>query len=87
MDKLLIKKVIRYVIAVLCDDCNRFMFRNNREYHFVEDASQATKFTSRETAEYYISCYKIETDDVSVEMVVIPMEISYSLINESEETE
>lgn len=87
MDKLLIKKLTRYVIAILCDDCNRFMFRNNREYHFVEDAFEATKFISRGTAEYYINCYKIETGDVNAEMLVVPMEISYSLINESEETE
>ena len=85
-EELLIREYLRYVIAFLDGNVNCFLAKINNNYTFVEDASSALKFKSRDTANIYIDLFKRQ-QNISGDFVVIPMKISYSLINESGEIE
>ena len=80
MDKFLEKKIRRYVIATLSSS---FLARNsiNKTYLFT-DIDKATKFKSKEMANNWIIYYRQDTGDLELELVVIPVDISYELIQE-----
>ena len=84
--EVLIKEKIVYVIACVDGDVNRFLSKDLlRKDCFVEDASNGLKFKNRNTAQIYIDLYRRDTRDLTAELVVIPMKVSYSLINELED--
>lgn len=80
MDKFLEKKIRRYVIATLDSS---FLMRNsvNKTYLFT-DIDKATKFKSRKMATDWIIYYRQDTMDLKLELVVIPVDISYELVHE-----
>ena len=80
MDKFLEKKIRRYVIATLSSS---FLARNsvNKTYLFT-DIDKATKFKSKDMANNWINYYRQDTGDLELELVVIPVDISYELIQE-----
>lgn len=80
MDKFLEKKIRRYVIATLSSS---FLARNsiNKTYLFT-DIDKATKFKSKSMANNWINYYRQDTGDLELELLVIPVDISYELIQE-----
>lgn len=80
MDKFLEKKIRRYVIATLSSS---FLARNsiNKTYLFT-DIDKATKFKSKSMANNWINYYRQDTGDLELELLVIPIDISYELIHE-----
>ena len=75
------KRKTCYVICSM--DC-KYMMRKHGVYYFVDDVELATKFKSRNIADEYIKYYQNDVDINALETVVIPLEISYELINESD---
>ena len=80
MDKFLEKKIRRYVIATLSSS---FLARNSvsKTYLFT-DIDKATKFKSRNMANNWINYYRQDTNDLELDLLVIPVDISYELIQE-----
>lgn len=85
MEKFLEKKIRRYVIATLSSS---FLTRNSlsKTYLFTE-IDKATKFKSRNMANSWINYYRQDTKDLELELVVIPVDISYELIQENFDAE
>ena len=85
MDKFLESKVRRYVIATLSSS---FLGRNvlKGTYYFT-DIERATKYKSKTMANNYISYYRRDTKDFELDLVVIPVDISYELIQEDFDAE
>lgn len=54
-------------------------------YYFVEDIEAATKTYSISVALDIINMYRCDTADTSTELVVLPLEIKYNLIEERDE--
>ena len=80
MNRFLEKKIRRYVIATLSSS---FLSRNsmNKTYFFA-DIDKAIKFNNKNIANTYINYYRHDTGDLELELVVIPVDISYELIQE-----
>jgi len=80
MDKFLEKKIRRYVIATLSSS---FLARNSvgKTYLFT-DIDKATKFKSRSMANNWINYYRQDTNDLELDLLVVPVDISYELIQE-----
>ena len=74
------KKKMCYVICSM--DC-KYLMRKHGVYYFVDDVEVATKFKSRNIADEYIKYYKNDVKNNALETVVVPLEITYELINES----
>lgn len=53
------------------------------DYSFIDDIEGATKFISRELAKNYIEYYKHDLGQYALDVIVIPLEISYELIREN----
>lgn len=57
------------------------------KYFFVEDIEGATKTYSMHVAFEIIDLYRADTGDVDTEFVVLPLQIRYSLIEQTEYTQ
>lgn len=81
MEKYLEKKMRKYVIATLD---SKFLARDslNDRYCFT-DIVGASKYKSRNMGLQWIDYYRRDTGDLLLELVVIPVDISYELINEN----
>lgn len=80
--KILEKQIRKYVIATLSSPTHYLKSLHFGRYCFVEDIEGATKFLSKKLANKMISYYIADTRDSDVELVVVPVEITYSLIKE-----
>ena len=78
------KKVRVYVVAD--PESGQYLYKKPAQeiYHFVKDIAQSTKCESRNIAHFIMQCYRQDTGD-NLDLVVIPLEITYELINESGE--
>ena len=78
------KKSRVYVIAD--PETGQYLYKKPAQeiYHFVKDIAQSTKCESRNIAHFVMQCYRQDTGD-NLDLVVIPLEITYELINESGE--
>ena len=78
------KKVRVYVVAD--PETGQYLYKKPAQeiYHFVKDIAQSTKCESRNIAHFVMQCYRQDTGD-NLDLVVIPLEITYELINESGE--
>ena len=78
------KKVRVYVVAD--PESGQYLYKKPAQeiYHFVKDIAQSTKCESRNIAHFVMQCYRQDTGD-NLDLVVIPLEITYELINESGE--
>ena len=82
MDKILEKKVTKYVIATLGNPTMyiKKVYQQKR-YVFTDDIEYATKTMSKDVAQIILDYYYSDTGD-NMDLVIIPVEITYSLINE-----
>lgn len=80
--KILEKQIRKYVIATLSSPTRYLKSLHFGRYCFVEDIEGATKFLSKKLTNKMISYYIADTGDSDVELVVVPVEITYSLIKE-----
>lgn len=74
------KEIFRYAIATL--DGTYLKSLHMGSYCF-SDIESCTKFASKKLANQYIKYYRHDTKDSDTELIVIPMRISYDLINEN----
>ena len=83
MERYLEKKIRKYVIATLgCPTLYLKKIPSKKEYMFSEDIEYATKTMSANLAEQ-IKRYYYHDIGFDVELVVLPMEITYELIDET----
>lgn len=82
MNRYLEKKTRKYVIATL-DNPTLYLKKTpaKPEYCFVEDIEVATKAMSRKSANLILSYYYSDTR-LDTELVVVPVEITYEIIEE-----
>lgn len=83
-DNYLITREIKFVIATLSSP-TMYMYKKPGEfqYKFYKDIRKALFTLERDVAQMLLDEYKFYTGD-DIELVVIPVEISYALVNESE---
>lgn len=82
INKVLEKKVTKYVIATL-DNPTMYMKKvyQQKKYVFTDDIEYATKTMSKDVAQIILDYYYNDTGD-NMDLVIIPVEITYSLISE-----
>ena len=83
MERYVEKKIRKYVIATF-DNPTLYLKKipSEKEYIFSEDIEYATKTMSQNIAEQIKNYYYIDTNS-NVELVVLPVEITYELIDET----
>lgn len=81
-DKFLEKEIQKYVIATLSNP-TLYMKKvyQKTQYIFTKDIEAATKYMSKDVAAMMVEYYKKDTGD-NMDLVIIPVSISYSLIKE-----
>lgn len=84
MKKYLEKKIRKYVIATL-DNPTLYLKKipAKKEYYFVEDIEVATKAMSKNLAESILQYYYMDTG-LDIEMVIVPVDITYEIIDDAE---
>lgn len=86
MKKYLEKKIKKYVIATLGNPTLYLKKKwGSPEYSFVEDIEIATKGVKKSVMEQVLKYYYIETG-LDTELVIVPIEITYEIIDEEELT-
>lgn len=82
MERYIEKKIKKYVIATTD---GKYLRKDviHGEYYFVEDIEIATKAEKLNTAEDFLKYYYYDTNMSEIELVIIPVEITYELINET----
>lgn len=79
------KKIRKYIIATVTDPVTFLYKRPGKpEYNFFKDVEKSIKFVSRQDAQDTINMYKWHTSDNELDLVVIPVDITYELIEEQE---
>ena len=81
------EKVIRkYVIATL-DNPTLYIKKTPSlpEYAFVEDIEMATKLMSKKVANDMIGYFYHDTNLRDIDLVIVPVEITYEIIDETEQ--
>lgn len=84
MQKILDRKLRRYVVASVDYPVTYLkvnLLRNGGGYEFFKDIDRTTKFTNEEDAGWAIKAYYQETGD-NLDLVVVPVDISYELVFE-----
>ena len=84
MQKYLEKKKRKYVIATL-DNPTLYLKKipAKKEYYFVEDIEVGTKAMSKKLAESILQYYYYDTG-LDTELVIVPIEITYEIIDDTE---
>lgn len=84
MKKYIEKKIRKYVVATL-DNPTLYLKKipSKKEYYFVEDIEVATKTMSKKMAESILQYYYLDTG-FNTEMVVVPIEITYEIVDDTE---
>lgn len=80
-NKFIEKKIKKYVIATV-DGMYLKKTPAKKEYCFVEDIEMATKALTKKMINKILDYYYYDTG-LKTELLVIPVEITYELINES----
>ena len=83
--KVLEKEIKKYTIVTLTSPTAYLKSLHMGKYCFVEDIEQATKFVSKQTANKMIDYFYSDTGLTNIDLLVMPIRISYELINEQEE--
>ena len=85
MNRYLEKKIIKYVAATL-DNPTLYLKKTpaKPEYCFVEDIEMATKSLNKKLMNQIISYYYLDTK-IDVELVAVPIEITYEIIDDTEQ--
>lgn len=81
--KFLEKKIRKFIIAALSSPTT-YLYKKpgEYEYKFFKNIERATKFLERFDAEIFLKEYYEATGDDDLELIVIPVDISYELIKE-----
>ena len=82
-NRLLVSREIKFVIATLSSP-TMYLYKKpgEYEYKFYKSISRAIFTVEREVAQMLLDEYKQVTGD-DIELVVLPVEIEYELVNES----
>lgn len=83
MDKYIEKQLKRYVIATL-DNPVQYLIVEDGEVSLTKDIVRCTKAVSKSTAEYMRALFCTKTGQTDVELVIIPLDITYELVREDE---
>ena len=77
------KKIRKYIIITVSHPFT-YMYKKPacQEYTFFKDIEKATKFLNRKDADETILMYYRFTNDTELDLVVIPVDITYELIEE-----
>lgn len=80
-----IKTIVKFVIATLSSPTT-YLYKKpgELEFKFMKDVEKSTKTMKREDAEYLIKQYYHVTQDYDFELVVLPLVIEYSLVEEND---
>lgn len=81
MDKYIEKELKRYVIATV-NDPSRYLVVEDGEVSFTSDIIKCTKAVSKRTAEYMRNLFYEKTGQTDIELVIIPLMITYELVCE-----
>ena len=81
INKYIEKKIIKYVITTV-DGRYLKKIPSQNEYYFVDDIEIATKAMDRSTINQILRYYYLDTNS-DIELLTIPVEITYELINET----
>ena len=83
MEKYLEKRIRKYVIA--SPDYGSYLQKISlgTQYSFTNNIDVATKIKNRYDANFIIRCYHNDTGD-NLDLVVIPVDVTYELINEDD---
>lgn len=76
----------RYVIATL-DVPTKYLVFKNDDISFTKYISRATKTAGKNTAQTLKNDFYMYTGETDIDLVILPIEISYKLIREEFETE
>ena len=77
------KRVKRYVMASVDTGQYLVVIPGKHQYVFTKNIIQATKCKTPFDAKTVIRDYHIDTGDIEFNLVVVPLEITYELINET----
>jgi hypothetical protein len=85
MKKYTEKKTRKYVIATFSNPTQYLKKTPSKnEYVFTEDIEYATKTLNKRLAEQIKKYFYIDTN-IDLDLIVLPIEITYELINENDE--
>lgn len=84
MERYLEKSNKRYVIATL-DNPTQYLISQNDNICFTTDISKCTKLMNRSLATYVRDDFYNKTKWHDYELVILPLVISYEIINEFED--
>ena len=78
------KEIRKYVVAVLSDGKAMYLYKKPGQPHyaFFKDIEKSTKHLTREDAIDTIKLYKSQLGDTQLDLVVIPLDVRYTLIEE-----
>lgn len=78
------KEIRKYVVAVLSENEAMYLYKQpgKPNYAFFKDIEKSTKHLTREDAVDTIKLYKNQLGDTSLELVVLPLDVRYTLIEE-----
>ena len=86
MNKYLESTLCRYVIATL--DCpTTYLIFKDENITFTRQISRATKTVGKNTANTIKNEFYAYTGRTDIELVVLPIKISYEIVNEENKTE
>lgn len=83
MKKYTEKQLRRYVIATL-DNPAPYLIIEDGEVFLTKNIAICTKAVSRSTAEYMRNLFYVKTGQTDVELVIVPLNITYELVREDE---
>lgn len=86
MNKYLESTLCRYVIATLDSPTTYLIFRDEN-ITFTRQISRATKTAGRNTANTIKNEFYAYTGRTDIELVVLPIKISYEIVNEENKVE
>ena len=81
MKKYIEKKIRKYVIATL-DKPTMYLFRRNGQWIFTDNIECASKTLSVSIALTIAKCYRVDTNDFDIELVILPIDVTYEFIDE-----
>ena len=85
MKSYLVKRKKKYIIATLNSPTTYLKSLGQEEgFVFTDNIECASKTLSKEVANYLINCFYQENNNIEIELVVLPIYISYEIINELE---
>lgn len=72
----------RFVIATF-DNPTKYLLLKKGVYYFVDNLLSASKTEKRKLAEEIKQCFYLDTGLKEVELVILPIKVTYELINET----